>query len=61
MSAVEAARKNCPALQGDEPRRGGGGLTPTGRNAPSVRRAAAIMAVLFAMRGRNDPFVCHAE
>ena len=22
--------KNCPASQGDEPRRGGGGLTPTG-------------------------------
>ena len=25
-----AAMKNCPASQGDEPRRGGGGLTPTG-------------------------------
>ena len=24
------AGMNCPASQGDEPRRGGGGLTPTG-------------------------------
>ena len=41
------AGMNCPASQGDKPRRGGGGLTPTGRNAPSVRRAAAIMPFCF--------------
>ena len=56
---------NCPASQGDEPRRGGGGSHPRGRNAPSVRRAAAIMpfcfpcgvvtTLLFALR--NDTWV----
>ena len=25
------------------------------------RSGAAIMAVLCSMRGRNDPFVCHAD
>ena len=27
---IMPAPMNCPALQGDEPRRGGGGLTSTG-------------------------------
>ena len=30
LFAMRTAMKNCPASQGDEPRRGGGGLTPTG-------------------------------
>ena len=45
------AGMNCPASQGDEPRRAEGAHT----------HGAAIMAVLFAMRGRNDTSVCHAE
>ena len=30
LFSMRMAMKNCPASQGDEPRRGGGGLTPTG-------------------------------
>ncbi len=30
LCAMRTAMKNCPASQGDEPRRGGGGLAPTG-------------------------------
>ena len=29
LFAMRMAMKNCPASQGDEPRRGGGGFTPT--------------------------------
>ena len=62
--------QNCPASQGDEPRRGGGGLTPTGAYPPSVRLAAAIMAVLSPLRndtwagnpsGSSSHLPCKAE
>ena len=40
---------NCPASQGDEPQRSGGAHTHGG-----------VTPLLFAVRGRNDPFVSPA-